>query len=418
MSEENKRKLNEQLIRCVLDDKLSTDKKLRKMDYIIKMGGDIDYNDENGFSVLILAKMAGNEEVVQFLMEKGVKDISIDNKKVEQFFKRASVEEINKFLNVLPDGYEFDCDVDLNRKNLTELPDFSRFTVNGNFDCSVNNLSSLKGAPIVVWGDFDYRCNPKTEIREDGPSIVGGEFLSATYNKHYFYRANDGNEYNLFRLPDIDITIKKSIDLSNLGLTKLPDLSRVKLLGAFICSYNNLISLEGAPKEVKGNFNCSVNKLKNLVGAPDTISGSFLCMYNQLTSLEGGPSFVVGNFKCNDNKIKNLVGAPSVVSGNFECSYNQLVSLEGAPIDVGGKFLCCSNLLIDLIGAPLEVGGNFDCGKNKLVNLEGAPVEVGGNFYCSNNPLKSYEGKPGKIGGKFIAPSIEQVNIINGDNVR
>ena len=32
MSEENKIKLGEQLVRCVLDDKLPIDKKLRKMD--------------------------------------------------------------------------------------------------------------------------------------------------------------------------------------------------------------------------------------------------------------------------------------------------------------------------------------------------------------------------------------------------
>ena len=32
MSEENKKKLDEQLIRCVLDDKLPVDKKLKKVD--------------------------------------------------------------------------------------------------------------------------------------------------------------------------------------------------------------------------------------------------------------------------------------------------------------------------------------------------------------------------------------------------
>ncbi len=32
MSDDNKKKLGEQLVRCVLDDKLSNDKKLRKMD--------------------------------------------------------------------------------------------------------------------------------------------------------------------------------------------------------------------------------------------------------------------------------------------------------------------------------------------------------------------------------------------------
>ena len=214
MSEENKKKLNEQLIRYVLDDKLPNDKKLKKMDYIIKLGGDINAECGLGFSVLNLAKMAGNEDVIRFLEERGAdKDFGFDSKKAEDFFKSASVEEINKALDVLPNGYKLDCGVDLSKRGLTELPNFSKVVVNGNFNCSGNQLDSLEGA-------------------------------------------------------------------------------------------------------------------------------------------------------------------------------------------------------------PREVAGDFYCSKNKLVNLEGAPVEVGGNFYCSNNPLKSYEGKPGKIGGKFIAPSIEQVNIINGGNGR
>ena len=38
MSEENKRKLGEQLVRCMLDDKLSKEQKFKKMDYLIRLG--------------------------------------------------------------------------------------------------------------------------------------------------------------------------------------------------------------------------------------------------------------------------------------------------------------------------------------------------------------------------------------------
>ena len=234
MSEENKKKLDEQLIRCVLDDKLSNDKKLRKMGYIVKLGADVNAECGLGYSVLSLAKMMQNDEVVSFLEERGANDIGFDKEKAEDFFKSASVEEINRALKVLPEGFELNCDVDLRKRDLTELPDFSRVVVNGNFNCGGNQLDSL----------------------------------------------------------------------------------------------------EGAPREVAGDFYCSKNKLVNLEGA------------------------------------------------------------------------------------PVEVGGDFVCDINKLVNFEGAPVEVGGFFYCFDNPLKSYKGKPNKIGGNFYAPSIEQVNIINGGNVR
>ena len=71
------------------------------------------------------------------------------------------------------------------------------------------------------------------------------------------------------------------VNLSNLGLTKLP----VKF------------------KYVKGNFYCSHNKLTSLEGAPQEVGGGFVCSYNQLTSLEGAPQKVGGYFVCSGNPV-------------------------------------------------------------------------------------------------------------------
>ena len=49
----------------------------------------------------------------------------------------------------------------------------------------------------------------------------------------------DGNLYNLFRMPD-NSTIYGDLDLSGLGLTELPDLSKTMIMGTFNCSYNFL----------------------------------------------------------------------------------------------------------------------------------------------------------------------------------
>ena len=152
MSEENKRKLNEQLIRCVLDDKLSNDKKLKKMDYIIKLGADVNVRHEFGYSVLGLAKLIQNEDVIKFFEERGAEDIGFDKEKAEDFFKSASVEEINRALKVLPDGYKLNCDVDLSKRGLTELPDFSRLVVGGSFCCYYNQLETLEGLQVKLVG--------------------------------------------------------------------------------------------------------------------------------------------------------------------------------------------------------------------------------------------------------------------------
>lgn len=54
-----------------------------------------------------------------------------------------------------PDGrYDFSGNVDLTGLDLTELPQTFFGRVNGNFDCSGNQLTSLRGAPQCVAGSF------------------------------------------------------------------------------------------------------------------------------------------------------------------------------------------------------------------------------------------------------------------------
>ena len=54
----------------------------------------------------------------------------------------------------------------------------------------------------------------------------------------------------------------------------------VILKGSFNCSYSNLTSLEGCPKEVGGNFFCSCNRLTSLKGCPEEVGGDFFCYNN------------------------------------------------------------------------------------------------------------------------------------------
>ena len=239
MSEENKRKLGEQLIRCVLDDKLSNDKKLKKMDYIIKMGGDINAECGLGYSVLSLAKMMNNNEIASFLEKEGANDIGFDKEKAEKFFRTASVDDINKVLQVLPDGYELDCDVNLSGRGLTELPDFSRIVVNGEFDCDNNKLTTLKGAPREVGGFFDCDNNKLTTLK-GAPKEV----------KRSFY-----------------------------------------------CNKNQLISLEGSPSIVGGAFYCFDNQLISLEGSPSIVGWGFYCYDNPLKSYKGKPDKIGGEFR-------------------------------------------------------------------------------------------------------------------------
>lgn len=112
--------------------------------------------------------------------------------------------------------------VDLWDKRLNKIPlNFNMVT--GNFSCSYNNLTSLKGCPKWVGGDF-----------------------SCHYNK----------------LLDIDCGIQ-IVD------------------GNFYCQNNKLTTLKGSPKSV-GSFYCYNNKLTDLKGCVKYIQSYFDCRYNTL----------------------------------------------------------------------------------------------------------------------------------------
>ena len=84
--------------------------------------------------------------------------------------------------------------------------------------------------------------------------------------QQYFTFMQDGRKYDIRDLTE-GFVIEGDLDLSNMNLTKLPDLSKVIINGNFNCANNNLASLKGAPKEVRGSFYCYNNYLSNLKGS-------------------------------------------------------------------------------------------------------------------------------------------------------
>jgi len=72
--------------------------------------------------------------------------------------------------------------------------------------------------------------------------------------------------------------------------------------------------------DVQGTFNCSGYGLKSLYGIKfGTVEGNFYCYYNELTTLEGAPRTVGGSFYCENNQLISLTGAPQTVTRYFRC---------------------------------------------------------------------------------------------------
>jgi hypothetical protein len=135
--------------------------------------------------------------------------------------------------------------------------------------------------------------------------------------------------FKLSRNDDGTYDYDGDLDFERMGLKSLTEIPlKIKNVnGRFNCSYNELVSLEGAPEIVQGNFDCYSNKLVSLEGAPDTIKGNFDCYSNKLVSLEGAPDTIQGDFRCSDNNLlsdKHL----SKVNGKVYCDKNLFKKTE------------------------------------------------------------------------------------------
>ena len=194
--------------------------------------------------------------------------------------------------NTTPVTVNYDGDI-MFKSNITSLTNdiFQWGEVKGFFNCvNCPSLTSLEGAPKVVWDEFG--CDYCDSLK----SLKG---------------------------------------------------SPEKVRGDFYCSYcKSLESLEGAPKEVGGSFYCiSCVSLKSLKGAPQYVEVDFKCRNcESLNSLNGAPKEVGMDFNCSEcTSLTSLKGAPNKVGNDFYCG-NCGVQFTGNDIEkvskVSGEINC------------------------------------------------------------------------------
>ena len=129
--------------------------------------------------------------------------------------------------------------------------------------------------------------------------------MSRKLSKRYFVQ--DGQKYDIFNLPN-GFVVKGNLDISNMGLNCLPNLSTIVVQGIFNCSYNNFYNLLNGPKYAT-EYDCSYCNLRSLLGAPECVK-EFLCCGNRLTSLKYGPKKATV-YDCSGNDLINFDYMPS-----------------------------------------------------------------------------------------------------------
>jgi hypothetical protein len=133
-----------------------------------------------------------------------LKDILFESTAPDIFIPRRVEDRVERYIkDYIRNGSQ--GDLKINQLDLIELPAILKnVTVNGDFVCEMNQLTSLKNSPKYVSNDFLCNDNMIT-------SLVGAP---------------------------------------------------TNVVGRFDCSNNNLTSLEGAPKTVGDNFFCGFNDVK------------------------------------------------------------------------------------------------------------------------------------------------------------
>lgn len=188
------------------------------------------------------------KNLIKFWLEKHTtlteKDYIINNNIINVFTNVSIIDEylqLNKFPNFIQFGY-----------------------VNGNFDCTNNNMTSLEGCPIKIKGNF-YCSYNKLESLKGCPKEIGGSFIC---------RKN-----------------------KLLSLKYCPQI----INGTFDCSFNEIKNFENSPKIVKGIFDCTYNEIENLNGLTKNLYGKF---YGE--NQKNGKSFTNKNYEIYKNIEKNI----------------------------------------------------------------------------------------------------------------
>jgi hypothetical protein len=204
-----------------------------------------------------------------------------DKEKIQAWLDEMEIEKyvINDDLTV-----DVNQNVSLYHKSLSFFP-VQFGTVNGDFNCSENQLISLIGSPRKVTQTFD-----------------------CTYNKL--------------------ITLEGAPDEVDI----------------FICDYNKtLISLKGCPQIINWDFQCRENSITSLEGGPIKVGNIYDCSNNQLITLKGAPDIINNHFYCSNNQLTNLDYLPKKITNWLRCSLNLIQISHPIDSQIGTFIHTCLN---------------------------------------------------------------------------
>ena len=171
-----------------------------------------------------------------------------------------------------------------------------------------------------------------------------------------------------------------TLDIINMGIKSLPDLTRFLNLEILYCSNNKLTSFSNLPQSLK-KLNCTNNQLISLSNLPQNLE-TLNCHNNKLTSLSNLPQNLEILY-CTNNQLTSLSNLPQNLKELY-CYHNQLTSLSNLPQNL--KTLDCSNNKLTFLSNLPQNLEILCCNKNKLTLLPTLPQNLK-ILNCVNNPF-------------------------------
>ena len=168
-----------------------------------------------------------------------------------------------------------------------------------------------------TWGDMVRRAEGDS-MRKENQWIV--DIIKEFVERH---KLKDG-EYNINPNLSLDVYRNISIKSSDLVDSKLP-FKFGKIDGTmWLSDFLSLKTLENSPRELTGSFVLYQNLCKNFIGGPEIVGGNLSANFcKRLTSLDGSPKEVKGDYCiCFCNGLKDISGISPVIGGNLELSKN------------------------------------------------------------------------------------------------
>jgi hypothetical protein len=174
---------------------------------------------------------------------------------------------------------------------------------------------------------------------------------------------------------------RKYLNLNALGLTTLCGMNEVISLSVH-ANANNLLTLVGAPREIKGGFAIDGNgNLKSLIGGPTIVSGIYSADRCGLTDLMGIAQSIGDNLWLSDNKLTSLQGIIKIKTMNGQ------IWISGCPIvsHILGVFMirgcyglnCAKNDSDQLMQAIDIVNFHIEKGRAGLLPCQKELIEAG-----------------------------------------